>query len=52
MLLIGGNYVDYDVAADGRFLMTKARERESLTDRIHIIRDWVEELKRVVPRSQ
>jgi serine/threonine protein kinase/Tol biopolymer transport system component len=44
----GGNERSYDVAADGeRFFMIR---RDQTPARIHVIFNWVEELKRRVPR--
>ena len=44
----------YDVSADGRFLMIKdvlGREETSAPQSITVIQNWVEELKRRVPRN-
>ena len=42
----------YDIHPDGdRFLMIKLRE-ESFTDKIHVVINWTEELKRLVPTRQ
>jgi serine/threonine-protein kinase len=44
----------YDVSADGRFLMLKdvsVREGTSARQSITVILNWVEELKRLVPRN-
>ena len=38
---------NYDVAKDGRFLMIK--DEESLRREIHVVLNWFEELKRLVP---
>jgi hypothetical protein len=39
---------DYDVAADGRFLMLKTPE-EHVARQVNIILNWFEELERLVP---
>ena len=41
----------YDVAADGRFVMIAPGEPEPAGTRIHIIQNWDEELKRLVPTN-
>ena len=44
----------YDVSGDGRFLMVKdvpVRERTPAPQSITVIQNWVEELKRRVPRN-
>ena len=41
------NFADYDVAPDGRFLAIKADT--ATADEIHIVVNWSEELKRLVP---
>jgi Tol biopolymer transport system component len=40
---------NYDVSADGRFLMVKLADTEKMAQPIHIITGWIEELKRRVP---
>jgi hypothetical protein len=40
--------LSYDVSADGRFLMIE-RSREETTDRLHLVLNWFEELKRLAP---
>jgi Tol biopolymer transport system component len=54
-LLFEGRYklgvygsISYDVSADGRFLMME-RSREATADRLHVVLDWFEELKRLAP---
>ncbi len=52
-LLFDGNYFhqnrpSYDVATDGRFLMIQPMITEQET-RIHVVLNWFEELKRLVP---
>ncbi len=43
---------DYDIAPDGRrFLMIKASTQESATQ-IHVVLNWIEELKRLVPTDR
>ncbi|MHC4507506.1 MAG: protein kinase domain-containing protein [Planctomycetota bacterium] len=44
------NFRDYDVAPDGRFLMIQEPE-EPTPFKIYIIRNWFEELKRLVPEE-
>ena len=39
----------YDVAADGRFLMVQPLEPEPSSREIHVVLNWYEELKRLVP---
>ena len=41
----GGGYPTYDVSADGRFLMVALRS----PDRLVVVQNWLEELKRLVP---
>ena len=57
-VLFEGDYVvetgyswlqDYDVAPDGRFLMIKRSEEELAPPSIHIVLNWLEELKQRVP---
>jgi serine/threonine-protein kinase len=44
------NVRDYDVTADGRFLMIQQKERAPATpDAMIFVQNWVEELKREVP---
>ena len=43
-----GEVANYDVAADGRFLMILTDE-DSTTTQVNMIQDWFEELKRLVP---
>mgnify|MGYP001577353196 FL=1 len=40
--------LSYDVSADGRFLMME-RSQDEITDRVHVVLDWFEELERLVP---
>ncbi len=48
---MGWGRADYDVSPDGqRFLMVKEDERSART-RIHIVQNWFEELKRLVPTN-
>jgi hypothetical protein len=54
-LLFEGNFklgiygsLSYDVATDGRFLMIEP-SRDETADRLHVVLDWFEELKRLVP---
>jgi serine/threonine-protein kinase len=39
----------YDVAADGRFLMVQPLHPDPPTNQIHVVLNWFEELKRLVP---
>jgi len=41
-------YRTYDVATDGRFLMIQTEEGQGPTQ-IHVVLNWLEELKRLVP---
>ena len=45
------NRPSYDVAADGRFLMIKGFDSDSDLNQIHVILNWFEELKRLVPTN-
>jgi serine/threonine-protein kinase len=49
--LAGGDFSrSYDVSRDGRFLMVKSGDESRATDaRIVVVRNWFEELKRLVP---
>jgi serine/threonine-protein kinase len=40
---------NYDVAADGRFLMVQAVELQSTAGQLNVVLNWFEELKRRVP---
>jgi len=40
--------LSYDVSTDGRFLMME-RSQEATADRLHVVLDWFEELKRLAP---
>jgi len=40
--------ISYDVSTDGRFLMME-RSRDETADRLHVVLDWFEELKRLAP---
>ncbi len=40
--------LSYDVSADGRFLMIE-RSQDETTDRLHVVLNWFEELKRLAP---
>ena len=44
-------YANYDVAPDGHFLMIRS-EKESAPTRIHVVLNWAEELKRLVPADK
>ena len=45
-----GTFPNYDVSPDGqRFLMLKSGEQESAPTQIHIVTNWFDELKRLVP---
>jgi serine/threonine-protein kinase len=39
---------NYDVAADGRFLMIQANQKEA-PDRVHVVSNWLDELERLLP---
>ncbi len=40
--------LSYDVSADGRFLMME-RSQDEITDRLHVVLDWFEELESLAP---
>jgi hypothetical protein len=40
--------LSYDVSTDGRFLMVE-RSRDEMTDRLHVVLDWFNELEHVMP---
>ena len=43
-------FPNYDVTRDGqRFLMIKKDKETALAERIHVVLNWSEELKRLVP---
>jgi serine/threonine-protein kinase len=42
---------DYDLAPDGRFLMVKRSPEEQVSS-LHVALNWIDELKRRVPRNQ
>ena len=42
---------NYDVAPDGRFLVIKEGSNEGAAEPIVVVQNWVEELKRLVPRK-
>jgi len=55
-LLFEGQYLptpatfpDYDVSADGRFLMIKALSETQAPTQINVVLNWFEELKQKVP---
>ncbi|MDA2923148.1 protein kinase [Acidobacteria bacterium AH-259-L09] len=53
-VLFEGSYVhttrpSYDVGPDGRFLMIKPSEEQAEAAQIHVVLNWFEELKRLVP---
>ncbi len=61
MLFDAGRYInaaadltgfDYDLAPDGRFLMVKPGPDEQTPPGLHVVLNWVGELKRRVPRGQ
>ncbi len=44
--------VNYDISPDGqRFLMIKEAEEEEGESQIHVVLNWFEELKRLVPTN-
>jgi hypothetical protein len=48
--VFGGPEEPYDVTPDGRrFLMLKSAVTESTRSELHIVVNWVEELKRILP---
>jgi hypothetical protein len=40
------NFADYDVALDGRLIAV--RNEQQMTDQIHVVLGWVEELRRAM----
>jgi len=57
-MLFEGRYVryptaprPYDVAPDGRLLMIKGGETQAPESQIHVVLNWFEELKRLVPTN-
>ncbi len=53
-VLFEGNYLQtnrssYNVGSGGRFLMIKTAEEEEEQSQIHVVLNWFEELKRLVP---
>ena len=51
---VGGviaGFLNYDVDADGRFVMVR-RNMESLPQQIHVVENWFEELKGLVPTDE
>ena len=48
-----GAVVNYDISPDGqRFLMIKAADEEEEPGQIHVVLNWFEELKRLVPTGE
>ena len=43
------NVLDYDVAPDGRLLMIRPGVEELAPPDLHVVLNWVDELKRRVP---
>ena len=43
-----GIFANYDISADGRFLMMKI-QNDPITE-FHVIPNWFDQLKRIVPR--
>ncbi len=49
---IGGAVANYDISPDGqRFLMIKEAYEDEGQGQIHVVQNWVEELKRLVPTN-
>ncbi|TKJ33294.1 MAG: hypothetical protein CEE38_20820 [Planctomycetes bacterium B3_Pla] len=44
-------YLSYDVAPDGRFLMLKPEYDDSEVRELHVVTNWFDELKRLVPQG-
>jgi serine/threonine-protein kinase len=44
--------ISYDISSDGQLLYTMKRAEATIDGRIHLISNWYEELKRLVPTSQ
>ena len=51
LLFEGPYWGGYDVDAEGRFVMVQV-DMESLPQQIHVVENWFEELKRLVPTDQ
>lgn len=45
-------FLDYDVAPDGRFLMIKPADEELASPRLNVVLNWVDELTRRVPAGR
>jgi hypothetical protein len=43
--------LDYDLAPDGRFLIVKPGAEEQAPRGLHVVLNWVDELKRRVPKG-
>ena len=54
LITAGGNgNTSYDVAPDGqRFVMIKESEEQQEAGQIHVVLNWFEELKRLVPTGE
>jgi serine/threonine-protein kinase len=48
-VLAGTRGIRYDVAPDGRFLLMKDEDGRETRDRIVVVQNWFEELRRLVP---
>jgi TolB protein len=44
--------ISYDVAPDGRFLVLKPEHDDSEVRELHVVANWFEELKRLVPSQE
>ncbi|HUF68694.1 MAG TPA: hypothetical protein VMM79_08545 [Longimicrobiales bacterium] len=49
--ILDGPFAHYDVAPDGRFLAIRQRDAtvDGVRDRIIVVQNWFDELKRLVP---
>ena len=45
-------FLDYDVAPDGRFLLIKPSDEEQSSPRLNVVLNWVDELARRVPAGK
>jgi hypothetical protein len=45
----GNNFISYDVARDGRFLMIRDINPDPPVDQINVVLNWTEEVKRLIP---
>jgi len=51
LALLHTRFPSYDVAADGRFIMVPSAANRESPARLDVVMNWVEDLKRRVPRQ-